>query len=293
MSTRPPILTASLAAALSCLLLSPAWAEDSHDLTKLLVREPKVGEAVHEVTTELEKGRQVVRQGGKVVQDQAESKSQEYARQVEVLSADAKGNATKTRYVYRSYERAQGDSKQVLEVEGLEILVDRTKTPVRITAAKREISPFLENTLRDETVQPDIGGRLKKLKTFLPDGPVKLGATWSGDPVEVAKALAMSHKGMNVRASSVAGSLSAAKTKGRLRVQIKIELIYREYQGNPCPEPMKVQVVIEAVVSADANDPTGVMSQDLIMGGVIKTRGLLVAIDVTQSSKTEITRVKK
>ncbi len=248
---------------------------------------------MREVTTEVEKGRQVIRRDGQVVQDQADSKREEYARQVEVLSADAKGNATKTRFVYESYERSQGESKQVMEVQDLEILVDQTKDPVRITAKKRQIPPFLENKLTDETAQPDVAERLEKVTSFLPTEAVEVGATWSRDPVEVAKALGLGHEGIEASSSKVTGTLTAAKTKGMLRVLIKLDVTYSEFQGNPCQEPMKVAVVIEALIPADADDPSGTMSQKLVMGGVIKTQGMLVAIDVEQSSKTEITRAKK
>lgn len=289
MSTRSSLL----AGLLTLMVWAPAQAAETYDLAKLLVREPKVGEVVRESTTEVEKGRQVIRQGGQVVQDQAESKRQEYARQVEVLNADDKGNATKTRYVYESYERAQGESKQVLEVEGLEILVDQTKDPVRVTTKKREIPPFLENKLRDETAQPDVEERLKKLASFLPSEPVEVGASWSRDPVKVAKALGIGTEGINAAASQVKGTLTPAKTKGMLRVLIKVEVTYSKFQGNPCKEPMEVVVVIEAVIPAAADDPAGVMSQKLTMSGVIETQGMEVAIDVEQSSKTEITRAKK
>ena len=289
MSTRSLLL-----ASLLCLLVwSPAQAAETYDLTKLLIREPRVGEVVREVTTEVEKGRQVIRRDGQVVQDQADSKREEYARQVEVLSADAKGNATKTRFVYESYERSQGESKQVMEVQDLEILVDQTKDPVRITAKKRQIPPFLENKLTDETAQPDVAERLEKVTSFLPTEAVEVGATWSRDPVEVAKALGLGHEGIEASSSKVTGTLTAAKTKGMLRVLIKLDVTYSEFQGNPCQEPMKVAVVIEALIPADADDPSGTMSQKLVMGGVIKTQGMLVAIDVEQSSKTEITRAKK
>lgn len=286
------IRAALLASLLWTLTCAPAQAADTYDLAKLLVREPKTGEVVREVTSELEKGRQVIRQRGRVVQDQAESKRQEYARQVEVLSADAKGNATKTRYVYESYERAQGESKQVLEVEGLEVVVDQTKDPVRVTAKKREIPPFLENKLTDETAQPDVTERLEQLASFLPSEPVELGATWERDPKAVAKALGMSPVGIDASSSAVKGSLSPAKAEGMLRVLIKVEVTYTTYQGNPCKEPMKVVVLIEAQIPATADDPTGVLSQTLTMAGVIETQGLEVAIDVEQSSKTEISRPK-
>lgn len=289
MSTRSSLL----AGLLTLMVWAPAQAAETYDLAKLLVREPKVGEVVRESTTEVEKGRQVIRQGGQVVQDQAESKRQEYARQVEVLNADDKGNATKTRYVYESYERAQGESKQVLEVEGLEILVDQTKDPVRVTTKKREIPPFLENKLRDETAQPDVEGRLKKLASFLPSEPVEVGASWSRDPEKAAKALGIGTEGINAAASQVKGTLTPAKTKGMLRVLIKVEVTYSKFQGNPCKEPMEVVVVIEAVIPVAADDPAGVMSQKLTMSGVIETQGMEVAIDVEQSSKTEITRAKK
>jgi hypothetical protein len=293
MSTRSTLLASLLCFLVSFLVGAPAQAAETYDLPKLLVREPKVGEVVREVTSEVEKGRQMIRQGGRVVQDQAESKRQEYARQVEVLSADDEGNATKTRYVYESYERAQGESKQVLEVEGLEILVDQTKDPVRISAKKREIPPFLENKLTDETAQPDVEERTKKLASFLPTEPVEVGATWSRDPVAVAKALGLGHKGIDASSSKVKGTLTPGKAEGMLRVLIKVEITYTTFQGNPCKEPMQVVVVIEAVIPSAADDPAGTMSQKLTMSGVIETQGMEVAIDVEQSSKTEITRAKK
>ncbi|MBL4843902.1 MAG: hypothetical protein JKY65_00130 [Planctomycetes bacterium] len=287
----------SLALLVLASLLSPTTlvSAEQYDLTKLLGREPKTGEVVREVSSEVEKGRQVIRRGGKVVQDQASSKSQAYTRLVQVLKADAAGDALKTRYTYVSYEREQGETKRVLEVEGLVVVVDQSQQEVTVSAeGKREINPFLENHLKDEAAdQPKLAERIKQLSAFLPDKPVGLNETWTGKPVEVAKALGLSHEGINTKSSRVKGSLTAGKVKGTLRVLIKVQLTYTTYQSMKCKEPMQVEVTIEAIVPLKAGDPTGVMNQTMVMGGVLETQGMLVAIDLEQSSKTEITHAKK
>lgn len=287
-----------LSPALALVLAASALAGETYDLTKLLVREPKAGgPALREVSSESEQGRQVVSQKGKVVQDQSTSKSQAYARKLEVLAASASGDPSKMRYTYESYERSENESKQVLEVEGLVVVVDSADrdAPAKVEAqGGRQVPPFLENKLQDEAQQPPKAEQLQKLTLLLPAGRVGVGQTWEKTPAEAAKALGLPASGLNAKKSSLRGSVSEGSAPGRIKVRIEATLSYSRYQDMRCLEPVEVRIEIVAEVPTAAGDATGSMAQSMKMAGVLESpQGLEVAIDVEQKSETTVTAASK
>lgn len=265
---------------------------ETYDLKEILLREPPKGQRFHEVSSESESGRQVIRREGQVVQDQSEQKSETYARKVEVLKAKPSGEALETRYVYESYERKQGETRQVLEVEGLELVVDNSSSPARVkVAGKRELPPFLENKLQDESAESSREERSKQLTPFLPKEAVAAGSTWKGDADGALDALKLDKKG--VKSKKLVGALTKGKAEGMLQLSVELEVVYSSYQGMPCKEPMKLTVKIEATFSGKAPDHTGSSSQTMTLGGVVEMQGMEVAIDVVQTSKTKVTLAKK
>jgi len=284
---------------LLCTLLLPllvgasARAED-FDLRELLTREPGVGQVVHEDSSVTEKGSQIVRSKGQVVQRQAEEKLEEYERVVEVLAADKEGNPQRTRYTYESYAQSLGDTERVLEVEGLVVVVDQTQRPAAVsTPQKRQIPPFLENRLQDAAQQDSGEVRLEKLGGLLPKGRVAVGKSWTKEPKGVAKLLELPKTGIDARRSSCVGRLREMPG-GQLRVEIKAVLVYpKRFQGRDCLEPMKVEFLIEAEMPRAKKDPTGSFRQQMKMAGVVSAQGYEVAIDVDQETKTILSAAER
>lgn len=285
------------ALSLGLALGTSAVGAETYDLTKLLAREPAVGgPALREASSESERGRQVVRQKGKVVQDQSASKSQSYARKLEVLATGPGGDASKVRYTYESYERSENESKQVLEVEGLALVVDSSEkdVPAKVKPeGGRQVPPFLENKLQDEAQQPPKAEQLKKLTLLLPQGPVAVGASWEKSPAEAAKALGIPEAGLDLKGSSLRGTVSASEVSGRIQVRIVATLRFTRYQDMRCLDPVVVSVEIRAEIPTAAGDPTGSMAQSMKLVGVLESpQGLEVAIDVEQKSETVVSAAK-
>lgn len=280
------VFAAGLLAAFAC----TAGAQD-YDLKKLLDREPAVGAKLHEVETESQVQKQTVSQGGNVVQSTDDKLLSSSDRVVEILAVGENKKATKRKVTYSSLKMSKNGEEKVIAVEGLVITVDATGDEVVITAeGGKEIPDELKMSLEAEATK-DKNAEDKGPKDLMPEGTVKMGGEWTMSGLEAAKALGLPEDGIDAEASSFKGTLSAGEGEGRLKVTLKIHVVYKTFQGMPCTKPMTMDLEATIDVTAEG-EPYGAMSNAMTMDGEISANGAEIVLGMSQSSKKSISAAK-
>src|SRR5690606_24106594 len=93
----------------------------------------------------------------------------------------------------------------------------------------KEIPEELKSSLEAEASK-DKNAEDKGPKDLMPEGPVKVGGEWTMTGVEAAKALGLPEDGIDAEASTFKGSLAAGEGEGRVKVTLKIHVVYKTFQ---------------------------------------------------------------
>lgn len=257
-------LAPALAAAL--LLVPCAQAQEAtYDLRQADEYQHVVGDRIRVERTERQESKVVVQNQGQVLQRQEGAEGFVAAYVDEVLAVDDEGEVTGLRRSYESFRDLETSTD--VDVKGLVVVLERSPEGKHTFKPEGQatIPPALQSRLHQEAAKKDAEAEgtddeEERQDALLPAAPVAVGATWDVPPQEAVDAFGFQESELVPEASSVKGELvSVEERDGQtfLKVQVKIDLGFKKFQGLVCPEPAKFLMKLELDLPAGGTSPAG------------------------------------
>ncbi len=262
----------SLASALAALALAVAPA--GADETTYSLREeykPKVGDKVRVHERNRTGGTVAVRAGDQVLQEQEQKQGveQRYEEHVHEVGEDGKVSRATRRYTFVADFAA--DESEDLSAKPVEVMMTRKDGQRSFAPVEgHTLSPLLERVLDMEAGQSNDKDDDESRQTFLPEGPVAVGATWPVSVEKLTEVFGMDPADLEPTESNATGKLEKAEPKGgvtMLSVLVTVQLRFKRFQGMDAKPPFQFDMKIRIDLPAGGKAPGGGIRLDGIAKG--------------------------